>query len=146
VAFAADGPADQPAPQPQVQRQQLLKQQLAEQQQQLYIQQQQRLLQQQQQQQQLGALASSSSGGGGAANSTPTGPSSSNAAIRMSVQLVATYRKCTQGHATGDTGAVPQPLPRRVLTRPAAAARNDGHDNEGFDLILSTQVGGCVCA
>jgi len=40
---------------------------------------------------------------------------------------------------------VPQPLPRRVLTKPAAAVKNDGWDNEASDLVLCTQVGGLVC-
>jgi hypothetical protein len=38
---------------------------------------------------------------------------------------------------------VPQPLPRRILTRPAEGVKNNGWDNESWDLILATQVRGC---
>eukprot|EP00775_Hariotina_reticulata_P012104 gene12104-12243_t len=55
----------------------------------------------------------------------------------MTVQLVATYTKCKPSGAAA--GAVPQPLPRRVLTKPAAAVKNDGWDNEASDLVLCTQ-------
>jgi hypothetical protein len=66
-----------------------------------------------------------------------TGPPSSNLTVRMTIQLVATYKKCTP---PGPGAGVPQPLPRRVLTKPGAAVKNDGWDNEASDLVLCTQV------
>jgi hypothetical protein len=65
------------------------------------------------------------------------GPPSSNLTVRMTIQLVATYKKCTP---PGPGAGVPQPLPRRVLTKPGAAVKNDGWDNEASDLVLCTQV------
>jgi hypothetical protein len=63
------------------------------------------------------------------------GPPSSNLTSRLTIQLVATYRKCSS--AAGAPGAV---VPRRILTRPAAGVKNNGWDNETSDLILATQV------
>lgn len=71
---------------------------------------------------------------------TADGPPSSNLTVRLTVQLVGTYRKCTA--AEGAARGVPQPLARKILTRPAAGVNNNGWDNEGCDLILATQVGG----
>jgi hypothetical protein len=85
--------------------------------------------QEQQQQQQQGSKAA------------PDGPPSSNLTARLSIQLKATYKKCSEtgvaAAAAGGAGAV---TPRRILTRPAAGVRNNGWDNEACDLILSTQV------
>jgi hypothetical protein len=72
------------------------------------------------------------------------GPPSSNLTIRLTVQLCSTYEKCSSALGPPQ-GGVPQPLPRRILTRPAAGVKNNGWDNESCDLILATQVGqGCV--
>jgi hypothetical protein len=84
------------------------------------------------------ATAAAAAAAAAAARCTPAGLASSNATLRMTVQLVATYTKCARGD--GADGGVPRPLPRRVLTMPAVAARNDGWDNAAYDLILSTQV------
>lgn len=87
-----------------------------------------------------GSLPATKSNSASSSRAKPSasGPPSSNLAIRMTVQLVATYQRCTP---RGQQGAsVPQPLPRRVLTKPAAAVKNDGWDNEHSDLVLCTQV------
>jgi hypothetical protein len=63
------------------------------------------------------------------------GPPSSNLTSRLTIQLVATYSKCSS--AAGAPGAV---VPRRILTLPAAGVKNNGWDNETSDLILATQV------
>lgn len=74
----------------------------------------------------------------------PEGPPSSNLTARLTIQLKATYTKCSEaGGVAGGAGAV---TPRRILTRPAAGVRNNGWDNEACDLILSTQVRGAVGA
>jgi len=87
--------------------------------------------QQQQQQQEASGSAAGS-------KASPEGPPSSNLTSRLTIQLVATYKKCSR---EGGDGGVPQPLPRRILTRPAAGVKNNGWDNEACDLVLSTQVG-----
>jgi hypothetical protein len=87
--------------------------------------------------------SNSSSNGSSKPPPAANGPPSSNLTIRMTVQLVATYTKCTPPGAAA-AGAVPQPLPRRVLTKPAAAVKNDGWDNEASDLVLCTQVGAAL--
>lgn len=76
-------------------------------------------------------------------NSTP----SSNLTVRMTLQLVGTYSKCTPPARTtptatagGSVGGLPQLLVRRVLTKPGAGIKNDGWDNEASDLVLTTQV------
>jgi hypothetical protein len=73
------------------------------------------------------------------------GPPSSNLTIRLTVQLCSTYKKCSSALGPPQQGGVPQPLPRRILTRPAAGVKNNGWDNESCDLILATQVGSGVC-
>ena len=85
----------------------------------------------QQQQQQQGVKA------------TPDGAPSSNLTVRLTIQLVGTYRKCSSAPGGPGGPAVPQPLPRRILTRPAEGVKNNGWDNESWDLILATQVRGC---
>ncbi|KAI8886554.1 kinase-like protein, partial [Backusella circina FSU 941] len=49
----------------------------------------------------------------------------------LTTQLKATYQVCNQGFKYSATNN-----PRRVLTKPSKACRNEGFDNEDFDYIL----------
>lgn len=87
-------------------------------------------------------ISSSQHSNGSTGKDLASGPPSSNLTVRLTVQLVATYSKCTPPGADSGAvgGAVSQPLPHRVLTKPGAGVKNDGWDNESSDLVLSTQV------
>jgi dual specificity protein kinase YAK1 len=49
----------------------------------------------------------------------------------LTTELKATYQTCNQGFKYNATNN-----PRRVLTKPSKACRNEGFDNEDFDYIL----------
>jgi dual specificity protein kinase YAK1 len=49
----------------------------------------------------------------------------------LTTELKATYQTCNQGFKYNATNN-----PRRVLTKPSNACRNEGFDNEDFDYIL----------
>ncbi|KAF7724944.1 dual specificity protein kinase yak1 [Apophysomyces ossiformis] len=50
---------------------------------------------------------------------------------RMTIHLVATYEKQSNGFQYDV-----QKNPKRILTKPSKAAKNDGYDNEDYDYIL----------
>jgi dual specificity protein kinase YAK1 len=49
----------------------------------------------------------------------------------LTSELQSTYHACNQGFKYNTTNN-----PRRVLTKPSKASKNDGYDNEDFDYIL----------
>ncbi|KAI9481289.1 MAG: kinase-like domain-containing protein [Benjaminiella poitrasii] len=49
----------------------------------------------------------------------------------LTIELKTTYQACNQSFRYNETNK-----PRRVLTKPSKAYRNDGYDNEDFDYIL----------
>ena len=49
----------------------------------------------------------------------------------LTTELKATYQACNDGFKYNATNN-----PRRVLTKPSKACRNDGYDNDDFDYIL----------
>lgn len=49
----------------------------------------------------------------------------------LTTELKSTYSACNDGFKYSSTNN-----PRRVLTKPSKACRNDGYDNEDFDYIL----------
>ncbi|KAI8059038.1 kinase-like domain-containing protein [Gilbertella persicaria] len=49
----------------------------------------------------------------------------------LTIELKSTYSSCSDGFKYNATSN-----PRRVLTKPSKACRNDGYDNEDFDYVL----------